>query len=141
MHLCGAIGGGPSPFSSFEDPSQSEWLAACSAAGANVYPYGDEFVAGFCIDASEGALSRVDSKAACTSTEFPYSCIVDLSGNVAEWENSCDSDAADANCRVRGGTYADEGAEALSCAASATRPRNLDTDNSIGFRCCKSHCD
>ena len=138
-YLCGSIGGGAAPFESFGDVHQNQWLSACSAGGEDAYPYGDEFVSGFCVDASVGELTRIDSKAACRSIAFPYSCIVDLSGNIAEWENSCDSDAEDANCRVRGGTYLDDG-EALSCAAAATRPRNA-TDNAIGFRCCSDRCD
>ncbi|MBX3202771.1 MAG: SUMF1/EgtB/PvdO family nonheme iron enzyme [Labilithrix sp.] len=69
-----------------------------------------------------------------------------MTGNVAEWEDSCDSSDPDANCRVRGGSYTSgiDNEEALSCAAVRTLPRvppapapaDPDTLADIGFRCC-----
>ena len=81
----------------------------------------------------------IQRRRGCDGGESMFACIFDLSGNVAEWENSCDSEQADANCHVRGGSYLDSGA-AVSCAAAATRKRLDNTDPAVGFRCCKTGC-
>ncbi len=57
-----------------------------------------------------------------------------MSGNVAEWENSCDGIAIDSKCRIRGGSFT-SGAGA-SCADAADQKRNI-PDNKIGIRCCQ----
>ena len=67
--------------------------------------------------------------------------IYDLSGNVAEWENSCsNTTGASDSCAVRGGGYDSPGTagSALTCATSAAQPnmaRNTQAAD-IGFRCC-----
>jgi formylglycine-generating enzyme required for sulfatase activity len=68
-----------------------------------------------------------------------------MSGNVAEWENSCDGTLPSSGCRVRGGSYtAEDNAGTLSCTASRTEQRvppepsggAPDPLADIGFRCC-----
>jgi hypothetical protein len=66
--------------------------------------------------------------------------IYDLSGNVAEWENSCSANAGQTDaCAVRGGAYdSPNGSASLTCASSAAQPpqqRNTQAAD-IGFRCC-----
>lgn len=75
--------------------------------------------------------------------------LYDMSGNVAEWENSCasylDGGGGDAGadggmtdlCNVRGGSYV-SGAAGLTCKTnSAQPPRARDvTADDIGIRCC-----
>ncbi len=66
--------------------------------------------------------------------------LFDMSGNVAEWENSCTGTAgATDTCRVRGGSYdSSPGASSLTCQTGSSQPplaRNT-TASDIGFRCC-----
>ena len=75
-----------------------------------------------------------------------FSNIYQMIGNVAEWENSCDGDQADANCRVRGGSYTagNGNADALSCGGERTVQRVPQEGSAtaaaaladVGFRCC-----
>jgi formylglycine-generating enzyme len=145
-HLCGNHHAVGAEFEDFANPNESLWSMACTAAGANDYPYGDEFIAGRCVDSTPvqssaptqpEAIARRDG---CAGNKSMFACIFDLSGNVAEWENSCDSEQAGARCHVRGGSYLDSGAD-VSCAAAATSERSTNTDPSVGFRCCKTQCE
>jgi formylglycine-generating enzyme required for sulfatase activity len=68
-----------------------------------------------------------------------------MSGNLAEWEASCENTTSGARCRVRGGSYkagVDNGA-GLRCDVTRTElrvppPPSGDPDplEDIGFRCC-----
>jgi formylglycine-generating enzyme required for sulfatase activity len=63
-----------------------------------------------------------------------------MSGNVEEWEDSCQKDAdtgggADA-CRSRGGSWS-SARDATRCdAVPASAHKRLDHDPTLGFRCC-----
>jgi formylglycine-generating enzyme required for sulfatase activity len=68
-----------------------------------------------------------------------------MSGNVAEWEDSCDGTLPTSQCRVRGGSYtANDDQDKLRCAAERTEQRvppppsagETDPLADIGFRCC-----
>ena len=64
----------------------------------------------------------------------------DMSGNVAEWENSCSANVGVSDsCAVRGGAYDTKpGTTTLLCASSAVQPpmpRSTQAAD-IGFRCC-----
>ena len=61
--------------------------------------------------------------------------VYQMSGNVAEWEDSCNgaNGAADI-CRIRGGSFASDQSE-LSCGADTSIKRDTRTAQ-IGFRCC-----
>jgi formylglycine-generating enzyme required for sulfatase activity len=65
-----------------------------------------------------------------------------MTGNVAEWEDSCDGTGANANCHVRGGSHnSGNTAEALRCDVNRTEqrvPSRADDEKlaDIGFRCC-----
>jgi formylglycine-generating enzyme required for sulfatase activity len=139
--LCGAVGGGPTPFAAFADPTESQWMNACSAAGARVFPYGDAYDGAACNgkELPDGGGSRaVGSLATC---QGGTAGIFDMSGNVYEWEDACDGDSGAADpCHYRGGGYFTPGPPAstnLECAGGATLARDpgaafLD----VGFRCC-----
>jgi formylglycine-generating enzyme required for sulfatase activity len=133
-HLCGAIGGGSVPFTpatAFTDATKSQWYNACSKGGANAYPYSNTFTPGACN--ATGASITVGSDAATCTGGFPG--LVDMSGNVAEWEDCCDATVGTAdNCHARGGSFASQQVD-LSCTAGTTYARNT-TDASLGFRCC-----
>jgi formylglycine-generating enzyme required for sulfatase activity len=141
-HLCGRIGGGILPFDSFADPGVSEWSNACTSGGEYAFPYGDSEVNKDC----KGAVNQpnqtiaVGSLASCQSPVVAYAGLFDLSGNIAEWDDSCAKAAtgsgagASDECHVRGGSYLAENAE-LACAASRTLLRSQ-TSPEVGFRCC-----
>lgn len=151
------------------------WFNACSAQGANAFPYGNTFLETKCngaVDATKatdvacGPLpvrtgfgctnngdlgvhtsNNGDANGRYTQIQFPQCSggvtgLYHMSGNVAEWENSCEGVGAEARCRVRGGSYdADGGAPALACAANRTEARvPSDADKAkladVGFRCC-----
>jgi formylglycine-generating enzyme required for sulfatase activity len=63
-----------------------------------------------------------------------------MSGNLAEWEDSCDGATTASNCNLRGGSYtAANNAPALRCDATRTEVRMPATDAllaDVGFRCC-----
>ena len=63
-----------------------------------------------------------------------YGGLHDLSGNVWEWENSCDGEALTDGCRMRGGASNSE-TRYLECDSSYDRERNF-ASSSLGFRCC-----
>jgi formylglycine-generating enzyme len=60
-----------------------------------------------------------------------------MSGNVAEWEDSCaTTNGQNDSCHIRGGShYADSDTSHLRCDASDTTPRS-NFGEIIGFRCC-----
>jgi formylglycine-generating enzyme required for sulfatase activity len=67
--------------------------------------------------------------------------VYQMSGNVAEWEDSCDGTLATSSCNVRGGSYADT-ANTQTCASArpiVRMPAVADPDplRDIGFRCCQ----
>jgi hypothetical protein len=133
-HLCGAIGGGAPNYASYTDATASEWYRACAGPGGQHYPYGDAYDATACNgqDYGVGAPVAVGSLATC---EGSLPGLFDLSGNVWEWEASCDGWSGPGDhCRVRGGSYSD-GKIPLDCGVDATSKRAGGGLNT-GFRCC-----
>jgi formylglycine-generating enzyme required for sulfatase activity len=131
MRLCGAIGGGVLPTTSFTDPSASEWFNACTNRGNHSFPYGDEFNATTC-QAGNSSSAPVGSNTGCKT----QSGIFDMSGNVWEWEDACsDSMGATDSCRIRGGGFNNADDMSLSCAADSSPVRDATAVN-VGFRCC-----
>ncbi len=141
--LCGKIGTlDPLPFDEYDNPETSQWYRACSTAGVLDYPYGDEYDSMACngyykaITVSDPVTTSVaGSLDSCQSVLPGYSGVYDLSGNIVEWENSCESDQPGANCHVRGGAFVDGGG--LNC-ANATAGRRQTVHFTQGFRCCSS---
>jgi formylglycine-generating enzyme required for sulfatase activity len=70
--------------------------------------------------------------------------VLDLSGNVWEWENSCGESNFDYVCRVRGGAFDTVSmtgpGSAIACDADSAPgdflPQSATPD--LGFRCCAS---
>jgi formylglycine-generating enzyme required for sulfatase activity len=141
--LCGkrGLGGGANPFAAYADATQSEWYNACvsgtSGANVNYYPYGRLFDEMRCNGAREGSVSttaEVGFFAACQSTIREYSGVFDLSGNVAEWEDSCETAGAETRCRLRGGTF-EAKQSGLRCDTDGSYAWSL-ANVRVGFRCC-----
>jgi formylglycine-generating enzyme required for sulfatase activity len=137
--LCGKIGGGPLATDDGFDPTKNQWMKACVGPSTFAYPYGDSFVEGRCngpLAQSEGEVAPVASLPQCVGR---YPGLYDMSGNAAEWLDSCGAAESNSYCAQRGGDWRRRGAGpspmALSCGAGANSARSAG-DSSSGFRCC-----
>ncbi len=75
-------------------------------------------------DLSKGTTTAAGSLTGCQAPS-PYSGAYDLSGNVWEWEDSCDGSGPDAVCDLRGGAFIDGFNNGLSCGAVTGESRNV----------------
>ncbi|MEP7126289.1 MAG: SUMF1/EgtB/PvdO family nonheme iron enzyme [Byssovorax sp.] len=158
-HLCGKIGGGanPDPLSSplvYANAIQSEWYNACTAQAVNEYPYdAHNYDHAACRGADQvtpgapgGSCGVVGSCLGRTPVDggANASCqggvvgVYGMSGNAAEWENSCDDTVNPTVCHIRGGSHCDSGADNISlrCDQLATRSVLDNQACDVGFRCC-----
>jgi formylglycine-generating enzyme required for sulfatase activity len=115
--LCGKIGGGANDPSDFADTVKSQWYNACTSGGKLAFPYGDTYDPSTCngkefeVD-DWGSPVPVASVPSCQSAEPGYAGVFDLSGNVAEFEDSCEgTSGVDDKCRVRGSGFVNEDGE------------------------------
>jgi formylglycine-generating enzyme len=140
--LCGAIGGAPFAHDSWPtNRLNTELYYACSGGGAFVYPYGNNYVATACVTDGQFRARAVGSSRAC---EGGFAGLFDLSGNAAEWQNSCTDlgfgNGENDSCRLGsyGSSWFDTGnppGSDFSCGESVSRGRSLDFDDH-GIRCC-----
>lgn len=138
--LCGKIGGGSNAPGDYKDEARSQWYRACSNGDpTRLYPYGKSYEAGRCYgDRTSGPLLiDVGSDKSC---EGGVAGLFDMSGNVDEWEDSCDGETGNVdNCLVRGGG-SDDGAFSLTCAQpTLDKAKKLSRDTQTplkGIRCC-----
>jgi len=139
--LCGKIGGGASVPTEYKDTSKSQWYNACSSNGTIVYPYSGTYDALKCNGA--GAPTKpvwyvVDDAGTTyknTSCQGGAPGLYQMSGNVAEWEDSCSASTGTSDtCQVRGGSYLSD-STGLRCDDGVTKARDT-TSPDIGFRCC-----
>jgi sulfatase modifying factor 1 len=137
QHMCGRIGGGAVSLADVQNLMTSEWYKACTGGGVKNYPYALNYMAAACngLDAGIGELTPIGSLMTCVGG---YAGIFDMSGNVWEWENSCDTDpqvpSETQECRQRGGSFYSDG-PTLRCGVASVRARNYRNDN-LGIRCC-----
>jgi len=140
--LCGQIGGGSSPQANFNDYFKDQWFNACTAQGANCtgtgcYPYGTSFNANLCNGDGSSGPAPYTNLVNCQGGEPG---LLNMSGNVAEWEDSCAANSGSGDeCAVRGGSYLDS-SDNLRCDSDQTtgpltQPRDY-AGNDVGFRCC-----
>jgi formylglycine-generating enzyme len=145
--LCGEITGGMLDVTEgvtegvHADADRSQWYRACSKAGAQAYPYEGTYQPGLCADAavSPNHIHDVGSQEGCIGG---YAGVVDMSGNVGEWEDACTrfgNPAPLETCLVRGGAYYEGGdgdsGERLAC-GFFREVLQSSPSSSIGFRCC-----
>jgi sulfatase modifying factor 1 len=137
--LCGAIGGGSNPVDSRNDANASQWYRACSSGGIYAYPYGDTYQASCChgYENGAGATTAVGALPDCVTSAPGYAGVYDLSGNVAEWEDSCTGTGPSAFCELRGGSMYTDGF-VLACADGGTNIMRNSVNVIIGFRCCSA---
>jgi hypothetical protein len=137
--LCGKIGGGANGSGDYADASLSQWYNACVSDGANdVYSFGNTYQPTYC-NGYDYSVSRntyttvaVGSMTSCQSPVSGYEGVYDLSGNVYEWEDSCDGPGG---CLVRGGSFAYGSSYELSCGSRNLAGRQYVYDL-LGLRCC-----
>jgi formylglycine-generating enzyme required for sulfatase activity len=130
--LCGKIGGGSLSPAAADDPTASQWYNACSRGGKYAFPYASNtYERGKCDDSSVDAPKPPGTYAGC---EGGFAGIFDMSGNVWEWEDACDTAG---HCVNRGGSYVHDGA-AVGCAFGDVNymPNRSATTGDTGFRCC-----
>jgi len=142
--LCGKIGGGSGSPTRID---QSQWVQACSSNFTSIESYQGEFGIPFVCNGKAfwpqstppiacGTVP-VGSLTTCQSGAPGYEGVYDLSGNVAEFEDSCTAwnDGQDW-CNIRGGSFADND-DRLFCNSDIWQRREK-VDATIGFRCCSS---
>jgi formylglycine-generating enzyme required for sulfatase activity len=104
--LCGRIGGGAAfPAGDMTNASVSQWYNACTNGGTTAFPYGADYAQGACNDGH--APVGVGQTAACHG-EGELAALFDMSGNVAEFEDNCNSDLPTPICSERGGSFTPE---------------------------------
>jgi formylglycine-generating enzyme required for sulfatase activity len=149
--LCGSTNGGPVDYGTAPLSPLSQWYLACSSSGTLAYPYGQTFDATKCngglsdggpIGADGGGFVDVGSDPNCVGG---VPGLLDMSGNVSEWEDSCNGNTSPMDdCRVRGGSFA-EVVSLLACNGDDSRARlggetdpgvTRPTTSEVGFRCC-----
>jgi len=138
--LCGRIDGGASGFNDYENPARDQWFNACSSGGKSAYPYGDTYDAQACKGVERvgvGTVKTVEvaTLSTCQSSTAGYAGVFDLSGNAAEWVNSCSGEKSGTDpCYIRGGG-GEGGKVDLLCKTvyGIERRTALPT---VGFRCC-----
>jgi formylglycine-generating enzyme required for sulfatase activity len=140
--LCGAIGGGTISWEREADAWFAEWYNACSQGGTTVYPYGDEFDAVLCGggESTEAAPAPLENHPAaetpaCHGSVSPFDQVLNMSGNLAEWTDSCQSSMNDGTCHVQGRSGYPPTPERFACDATQEVTRSV-KEPDIGIRCC-----
>jgi hypothetical protein len=167
-HLCGRIKPDADagvdqyavPLASFNDFTTDQWFNACSAQGVNCpepytnaytvcYPYGTLYNPGMCngqdyVDGGSPGPFAFGPLMSCLGGE---PALYNMSGNVAEWEDSCSptptgdagNTGANDQCAVRGGSYQSDQlglrCDSFQKTAPPTQPRSY-VGRDVGFRCC-----
>jgi formylglycine-generating enzyme len=145
--LCGKIGGGANLLNDYADETKSQWYNACSSGGRHNYPYSssaaDAGTSGYdgqkCngYDKGAGWTMGVGVCAECHSSESGYTGVFDLSGNVSEWEDSCNGSTSSlAYCRLRGGSFDYYSVDNLWCGGYGAGNSRNTASPAIGLRCC-----
>jgi formylglycine-generating enzyme len=131
--LCGRIGGGSNTPSQSLSPTLDQWHRACTHAGTRAYPYGSTLIAGACNGVS--GVGRTVDVSSLPTCEGGYTGIFQMTGNVAEWADNCESTSgANDPCHPRGRGYED-GNDKLRCDNLGAIARSS-AYSDVGIRCC-----
>jgi len=137
--LCGQIGGGALPFTEpAGNPAKSQWHNACTSGGEKDHPYDDAYNATACNGqgSENGKVVPVKSLMMC---EGGFPGIFDMSGNVWEWEDSCNdtigTTPTENPCRRRGGGFTSLDHD-MDCSSASTTLARGSSNANTGFRCC-----
>jgi len=138
--LCGKVSGGSNAPADYTAADKSMWFNACTAQGVNDYPYGDIYSADACIDNVATTTSVWDTllnkPLGLATCQGGSPGLYHMSGNLAEWEDSCSGSSGTADsCRVRGGSYDSSLDSEVRCDADASLARDY-TGPEVGLRCC-----
>ena len=107
-------------------------MSACTAGGAQQYPYGDRYSPTACNGGDMGTeLLPTGSMPGC---EGGIAGVFDMSGNVAEWLSPCEGEGSSRDCPIRGGEF-DARADILACESGPDVAMGGALQGS-GFRCC-----
>jgi formylglycine-generating enzyme required for sulfatase activity len=125
----------------FDRAAASDWYTACAGGDAgSAYPYGRAHQAQICAGTEHETAGCETGDCTTVSAGSLQSCateagVLHLSGNVAEWTDSCqDNTGPGDSCRARGGSFKAESGDAT---CEATRSYDRDTRRAtLGFRCC-----
>lgn len=130
--LCGAIGGGSVDLGARNDSTSSQWHNACTLDGTRSYPYGSTYQSGRCNDVSSPSSGPFFTAGypTCSGNWPGQPAMFDMSGNVQEWEDSCNG----TNCSTRGGDWLANSTTA-AC-GSLTTAAISERNQRRGFRCC-----
>ena len=134
--LCGKVGGGANVATDGADASLSQWYNACSSGGLHDFPYGSAFEAFRCNGAELGLGTTLQAAIlpGCQSSEAGYVGVLDLCGNVVEWEDSCyQTVGKDDSCWARGSAF--DCTSYYSCEPHMAPARGSPFPM-VGFRCC-----
>jgi sulfatase modifying factor 1 len=133
--LCGKIGGGAvAAYGDQADPTKSQWVHACEGPSSFAYPYGEDYVDNRCNGPhAQSAVSAVATHPQCVGG---YPGLYDMSGNVAEWLDSCDGTTANAQCAIQGGDFSQLVIPAQMSLRCDSTFYGVRSSASAGFRCC-----
>ncbi len=139
--LCARVGGGAAMTDAERlNPLVDEWSRACGGPmTVDRWPYGSAAMPTACNTAERDAGTTLPTSSLAACTGAPAG-LFDMSGNAAEWEDSCVGDAGTGDaaadlCAVRGGSFGDT-AENAKCSRIELRVRG-DVSEAVGARCCK----
>lgn len=112
-------------------PTTEEWALAASSNGRSVYPWGQDFVAGYAATA-ESQLKQTASPGSFAEDKTQEG-IFDMGGNISEWTSSMDVAHGGYTMIVKGGNYMLPGRKSARIDFENKVPANYRSP-SIGFR-------
>jgi formylglycine-generating enzyme len=102
--LCGNVRGGALDVEDIADPNVSAFTNACTNGGTTKTATGEQDDGGKCTLSpvgSDPALASVEAEPACHGASPPFDAVLNLGGNVMEWEDACPPSGG---CKARGAT-------------------------------------
>ena len=115
------------------DSHLAQWFKACSRDGTQTFPYPGDAATDACATYGDwGGPAGTASVGSLSGCVGGYPGIFDMTGNVEEWIDACDSSDPKSYCEIMGGSVSSDVAECRT-ATYGTRDERL---LGRGFRCC-----